>query len=615
MNSLDIPLTQTAWRYEQIMKIANDLQKAAIDLGIKCNDDINTVDIFEEIKDFERFILSSIESIFLSLLVTIALRERSFSKLKLIKTYLRSTMVQDLRMMILSTETKLERKLYRKKLVNTVGMKKITDLEQLHKQIFNNSEINQWADNCNKLKTEIVTCEKEELFSLITHLLGQLNENAEIINNVVGDAEKIRCKLDDEKKKSIEKDNRINKIKLETFKLKKENEKARVDMIELIRKFRKLLNNSEERSKIKDLEILKRRNDSIRYDAEVNEYKNIILDLESEIKHRNELNQKLNIKHDDLYDKYDALKEKYYEQNKINVNHDNDTNDPSAKIVNSKIITLKKIDISGILIDSQIAKLTQNLAQRDNELCECIKQKNDAQSELTLLTKSHSKLSTEFNELNNKHQTLKTQFDELTKTIESNNYKIEKFWTDKLNSANEETKIKEAELIRRITQFKKELSDLKKSKNSAKNVGLTKWNSNLRSLQTGKKVIALNEPIAIRDRNPVLKIVPDNENENNPVGNDAESNALQADENSIINTAEKEEENSEENPSLIKERKQSSNPSEIPIKLKTKPDKKIMPTPKNLFRKMPTYYYGNLLNKELCPRTRDRFNGDKNTKK
>jgi len=141
IDSIDILLTQMTWRYEKIMEISNDfeflsshsltnmnshdLQKAAADLGLKYNEDINTAEIVEEIKDFKHAALSilpSIESvtfldllqmihdyklkesypnieiairIFLSMPVTTASCERSFSKPKLIKTYLRSTMNQE----------------------------------------------------------------------------------------------------------------------------------------------------------------------------------------------------------------------------------------------------------------------------------------------------------------------------------------------------------------------------------------------------------------------------------------------------------------------------------------------------------------------------------------
>lgn len=159
IDSIDILLTQMTWRYEKIMEISNDfeflsghsltnmnshdLQKAAADLGLKYNEDINTAEIVEEIKDFKHAALSilpSIESvtfldllqmihdyklkesypnieiairIFLSMPVTTASCERSFSKLKLIKTYLRSTMAQERlsSMAILSIETEIASKL------------------------------------------------------------------------------------------------------------------------------------------------------------------------------------------------------------------------------------------------------------------------------------------------------------------------------------------------------------------------------------------------------------------------------------------------------------------------------------------------------------------------
>ncbi|XP_029340956.1 uncharacterized protein LOC115033097 [Acyrthosiphon pisum] len=156
IDSIDILLTQMTWQYEKIMEISNDfeflsghsltnmnshdLQKAAADLGLKYNEDINTAEIVEEIKDFKHAALSilpSIESVtFLDLLqmihdyklkesypnIEIAIRiflsipascERSFSKLKLIKTYLRSTMPEERlsSMAILSIETEIASKL------------------------------------------------------------------------------------------------------------------------------------------------------------------------------------------------------------------------------------------------------------------------------------------------------------------------------------------------------------------------------------------------------------------------------------------------------------------------------------------------------------------------
>ncbi|CAI6345895.1 unnamed protein product [Macrosiphum euphorbiae] len=67
------------WRYEKFMEISNDfeflfghsltnmnthdLQKADADLGLKYNEDINTAEIVEEIKDFKQADLSILPSI------------------------------------------------------------------------------------------------------------------------------------------------------------------------------------------------------------------------------------------------------------------------------------------------------------------------------------------------------------------------------------------------------------------------------------------------------------------------------------------------------------------------------------------------------------------------
>ncbi|XP_029340951.1 uncharacterized protein LOC103309313 [Acyrthosiphon pisum] len=124
IDSIDILLTQMTWR-------------------LKYNEDINTAEIVEEIKDFKHAALSILPSIelvtfldllqmihdyklkeshpniemairiFLSIPVTTASCERSFSKLKLIKTYLRSTMAEERlsSMAILSIETEIASKL------------------------------------------------------------------------------------------------------------------------------------------------------------------------------------------------------------------------------------------------------------------------------------------------------------------------------------------------------------------------------------------------------------------------------------------------------------------------------------------------------------------------
>ncbi|KAL5236168.1 hypothetical protein ACI65C_003578 [Semiaphis heraclei] len=84
IDSIDILLTQMTWRYEKIMEISNDfeflsghslthmsshdLQKAAADLGLKYNEDINTAEIFEEIKDFKHAALSILPIVYASVI-------------------------------------------------------------------------------------------------------------------------------------------------------------------------------------------------------------------------------------------------------------------------------------------------------------------------------------------------------------------------------------------------------------------------------------------------------------------------------------------------------------------------------------------------------------------
>ncbi|XP_025190784.1 uncharacterized protein LOC112591242 [Melanaphis sacchari] len=146
-------MTQMKWRFEKLSNIADDFQflsgyllsltqvetlkKYAADLVIKYNEDIDQ-EIINEIEFFKYQakailpdlnatalnILNAIKKyeldstcpnlitacrLFLTMPVTVASGERSFSKLKLIKTYLRSTMSQErlTNSAILSIENKI----------------------------------------------------------------------------------------------------------------------------------------------------------------------------------------------------------------------------------------------------------------------------------------------------------------------------------------------------------------------------------------------------------------------------------------------------------------------------------------------------------------------------
>ncbi|KAL4153350.1 hypothetical protein QTP88_001183 [Uroleucon formosanum] len=104
--NFDVFINQLNWRYEKLMEVADDfrflsgaslynmstieLKKAAMDLAMKYEKDINCAEFIDEITDFQHVV-----KIFLTMPVTAATCERSFSKLKLIKNYLRSTMGQE----------------------------------------------------------------------------------------------------------------------------------------------------------------------------------------------------------------------------------------------------------------------------------------------------------------------------------------------------------------------------------------------------------------------------------------------------------------------------------------------------------------------------------------
>lgn len=158
--AVDRFIVEIDWRYKKIIDMANDfgflsdeslknmssteVKKAAMDLAIKYEKDINGAEFIEEISDFKHAALSIIPDrlesttviellqmiqdyglkasypnvetafrIFSTIPVTIATCERSFSKLKLVKNYLRSTMGQERlsNLAILSIENEIASKI------------------------------------------------------------------------------------------------------------------------------------------------------------------------------------------------------------------------------------------------------------------------------------------------------------------------------------------------------------------------------------------------------------------------------------------------------------------------------------------------------------------------
>ncbi|XP_050063090.1 zinc finger MYM-type protein 1-like [Aphis gossypii] len=159
-NAVDVFINQLNWRYRKLMEVSDDfgflsgeslynmstieLKKAAMDLAMKYEKDINGAEFIDEISDFQHVVKSIIPDyiksatviellqliqdynlkesypnieivfrIFLTMPVTAATCERSFSKLKLIKNFLRSTMGQERlsNLSILSIENEVTREI------------------------------------------------------------------------------------------------------------------------------------------------------------------------------------------------------------------------------------------------------------------------------------------------------------------------------------------------------------------------------------------------------------------------------------------------------------------------------------------------------------------------
>ncbi|VVC28574.1 Hypothetical protein CINCED_3A000094 [Cinara cedri] len=254
------------------------------------------------------------------------------------------------------------------------------------------------------------------------------------------------CQIKKGDKKSVEMiecDTNYNKV---LNSIKEDNEALHLQLAAekgnkelLMNNLTKNISSAEERLKIQDAKIFEMKNYVILLDAELNEYKDKQFYLDLKFKKDNELK----IKSDELYNK---LKIKYDELNNKVLNVKLSELDRLTKHFNGNIESLKQI----------MAEITQKLTQRDDELCECVKQKNNVQSGNKLLMESHSKLLTRFN-------TLKIQCDEQTKTIDMKN-DTEESLTTELDTVKETLQMKDADLMKlhlRISELTEELSYLK----------------------------------------------------------------------------------------------------------------------------------------------------------
>ncbi|VVC31919.1 Hypothetical protein CINCED_3A019188 [Cinara cedri] len=321
----------------------------------------------------------------------------------------------------------------------------MTELEQLHKQIFNNSEVNQWAENCNKLKTEILTCIKEEIFDFVMHLIGQLNKKAEIINNIVGSTENIRCKLVDVTNKPIENDNRIKEITSETCEFKKEDEKPHVEIMEWVKNCNKELSCTR-----KEVQELK---------SQFNEKTILVDDLEKRIAKSIIKYGEINTELDTVIDNNNllTLKVKDYDitiqNNDILIKHlknDLSSAEEILKIQDAEIFERKK---NKALHDAQLKKYKDTILDLEFEI------KNHKEL--------HNKLQIKYDELQNKNEDLNVKCSKQNKIIANhdnvtNDLNVKIISLEK-TSRDKDSKI--AEIMHKVTERDNELCECVKQKN------------------------------------------------------------------------------------------------------------------------------------------------------
>ncbi|VVC31915.1 Hypothetical protein CINCED_3A021085 [Cinara cedri] len=333
------------------------------------------------------------------------------------------------------------------KCINTVGIN-MTELEQLHKQIFNNSEISQWAKSCKKMTTESVTCVKEEIFNLIIHLISQLNEKTKIMNKIECDAENIRCKLVDEAKKSTEKDNRIKEISLEICQLKKEDEKMRSEIRDRVKDFDNLSTSA--RTEVRELQS--------RLAVEINER----LILTNELKKRingsinnyKELNTELSMTKDQnnilklqLENRVSTIE---YNDNLINkLKNDLRSVEKRLQIQDAELFERKN---EVIFNGAEVNKLKDNIFHLESKI------KSDG--------KLHDILQLKYDELQNKNKELNAKCTEQNKTIVKHIIATKDFKI-KINSLEKMSRDKDFKIaeIRRTTEHDNKLCKYVKEKN------------------------------------------------------------------------------------------------------------------------------------------------------